>query len=1167
MEDHHASASDAAHHHAWPEQPSAVPDGSLRPPDDPSDASGPRPAPRPHVPRVHLPALSPRPVLVQRRGSEPSLSAGSYREQRRFAVRSAAQLDDAAGANDAGDASADAGPASTRDDGAAELSSGAVGPTARAPSEVEADAAPVSTTAEDANDDAFDASTIVTKSSTGSLSRPPSRFQLPRMLTSRFGLQSRIHPVAYAAESADRESADDSTAAEPASSEPAAPLKSSRAVVLDPKPVHVIKPGTLHQPPRTITHSHRSVYVRTQESLKEMFEGTREPSSVRVFHRVSLVAILASILALALETCDGPNHGSADPGYPWLPGAHGYDALDLLFTVIFTVELLARAVYHRFSRRLLKDAATWIDLLAVSPWYIETAFRTARDTGHTMHYVSLLRLLRILRIVIILRGNDSSKILYAAIKASVRPLSITMFFLFTLVMILATAIFYAEPCDNVTTCPFTDIFNSAYFMMVTVATVGYGNQVPSKDNIPALLLSCVAMIFGQLYFAMPLAIVGNNFQDMYEHFQLKTRRKNRPQDTTLSPFDSVKLHRKSQRLCEIQFHFLDAWRVIQLNINKLLRQSRELAARGVTDDVVQAQSVRNAKIKEACDKFMTVHAEACELLQTFVPHKQRRRHSSLSEMPSDSMLSQVYSRARRVIAKARHRSNEVSVSTDPRAVSMTARGRLWLVLECPDSSPLARSINKVMVAFAIMSVITYFSQSLPELRRSGIEVPACEAVVQQYCWDYGVASMDGGCFVRHSNSTADFSRPLEFACTDIEANPECYGAGVNTGSRGEGSLPCDKLFAATGVEYICYRPQCVQTDPLINMEPNWIYIEWFFGIVFSVELVLRFYVSRRRRHFLNDLYNVFDVLAVLPFIFDFVEYVFKGVAPAYAIVANQPSFFSVVRVLKTMRILKLTRGLPPGKRVLIQDREKTIITDMVHSTWLAIVTFTAVGYGDMRPRTPVGRLFTIGVAVLGTIYTAMPITLVGTKFHSLYVKHVERASLRRGGSSASWKTRRNMLRSQRQDETMTRGQDEDEDYLATLIKQAIPFALNEGDLLVVAHFQAMRRTMQNLQRHLSNLSEVGNDMNRRRSAENVAAAAGASSQPAARKTDSIERAIEEKSSAILDTLLQFSSLVAKLQDAPQFFEAIIPEDNPLQDASNPELGGMLSAKLQSRLLR
>ncbi|GLD94019.1 hypothetical protein PINS_up002630 [Pythium insidiosum] len=201
---------------------------------------------------------------------------------------------------------------------------------------------------------------------------------------------------------------------------------------------------------------------------------------------------------------------------------------------------------------------------------------------------------------------------------------------------------------------------------------------------------------------------------------------------------------------------------------------------------------------------------------------------------------------------------------------MTARGRLWLVLECPDSSPLARSINKVMVVFAMLSVLTYFSQSLPELRRFGIEVLACEEVVQDYCSLHGVAALDKGCFVRLEDGDVDFSRPLDFFCDESTSNTSttCYAAGVNTGSLAPGSLPCASLFEPPAATYICNRPQCVQSEPLINMEFNWIYIEWFFGIIFSVELLLRFYVSRARRRFLNDLYNVFDVLAVLPFIFD-----------------------------------------------------------------------------------------------------------------------------------------------------------------------------------------------------------------------------------------------------------------------------------------------------------
>jgi hypothetical protein len=42
-----------------------------------------------------------------------------------------------------------------------------------------------------------------------------------------------------------------------------------------------------------------------------------------------------------------------------------------------------------------------------------------------------------------------------------------LFFLITVVMVFATAIFYAEPCYDLSTCTFTDIFNAGYFVMVT----------------------------------------------------------------------------------------------------------------------------------------------------------------------------------------------------------------------------------------------------------------------------------------------------------------------------------------------------------------------------------------------------------------------------------------------------------------------------------------------------------------------------------------------------------------------------------------------------------------------------------------------------------------------------------------------------------------------------
>ncbi|KAL3674350.1 hypothetical protein V7S43_000306 [Phytophthora oleae] len=211
---------------------------------------------------------------------------------------------------------------------------------------------------------------------------------------------------------------------------------------------------------------HRMIYFRTKKELSDLFVLAPVSLWGRRFNRLVFVLILLGFVDLAIETCDGPNMGSTDPGYPYLPSEKDHEIYDGLFAGFFTLEFLARIIQTKNIRAFVHDPYMWLDLIGISPWYISRIFE-AVGNGVDEHYINLLRLLRTVRLALILRHYEQSKIMYLAIKASLRPLSITLFFLFTLVMILATAIFYAEPCYNVETCTFTDIFNSAYFVMLT----------------------------------------------------------------------------------------------------------------------------------------------------------------------------------------------------------------------------------------------------------------------------------------------------------------------------------------------------------------------------------------------------------------------------------------------------------------------------------------------------------------------------------------------------------------------------------------------------------------------------------------------------------------------------------------------------------------------------
>lgn len=645
---------------------------------------------------------------------------------------------------------------------------------------------------------------------------------------------------------------------------------------------------------------HRIVFAHAQKTVAEIFGQPKEAIWVKALNRAMFVLIVLNFAVMALETCDGKNFAGSDPGYPYLPTEATYRAVDAVLSVIFSLELLSRVAAQRFAKAILFDPFTIADFVALLPWYCQLVLNAVGVTfsldamDAKAHSVALFRLVRAVRLGNVLRQHDQTRILYLSIRASLRPLGITMFFLFTLIMLLATALFYAEPCYNVQTCQFTDIFNSAYFIMVTyvlrlgacvvrrrlhsptslstvlcsVATVGYGNQVPSLNNWASVFVTGVAMIFGQMYFAMPVFIIGNNFQSTYENFQWNNKRKLRQLDDTLSSFDAQELHAHVVQLTTTQFHLLDAWRVVQLNIQKMVRKSK--APDAGTKDGAAAQKQRLAKINDVAAKLLNVHSEACELLQVFVPHKKKQVAAS-SETAQDSVFAHIYVRARRAMARAKTRDNAASLgSRDASAMAQTLRGRLWLLLEVPDSSQPAMVINRIMVAFAVLSIFVFCCESLPELSSTGVDTAACRRVVHDYCKKTGFVGTswsgpDPGCFVRDASGAADFTKRIDFTCADADAALSCYGNGWNFGSLDPAMPSCTDVFDAAGVSLICYRQQCNEIATIVDMGPYWIYIEWTFGLAFTLELVLRFVASQERAQLLRDFYIAFDILSVAPF--------------------------------------------------------------------------------------------------------------------------------------------------------------------------------------------------------------------------------------------------------------------------------------------------------------
>jgi voltage-gated potassium channel len=184
-------------------------------------------------------------------------------------------------------------------------------------------------------------------------------------------------------------------------------------------------------------------------------------------------------------------------------------------------------------------------------------------------------------------------------------------------------------------------------------------------------------------------------------------------------------------------------------------------------------------------------------------------------------------------------------------------------------------------------------------------------------------------------------------------------------------------------------------------------IELISLVVFTVEYGLRVWVavehapyrhlkkSAARLRFVTSPFGIVDLLAVVPF-----WLAFAG-----------PADLRVVLIFRFVRFLKLARYSPSMRSLLaalyserralfgcfvILMGATTVAASIMHlvegkvqpqnfgtipdAMWWAIVTLSTIGYGDVVPVTPAGKLVAAATGMTGLIMMAMPIGIVATAF-------------------------------------------------------------------------------------------------------------------------------------------------------------------------------------------
>ena len=178
-----------------------------------------------------------------------------------------------------------------------------------------------------------------------------------------------------------------------------------------------------------------------------------------------------------------------------------YDALftrfEWFFTVLFSLEYLARLVCVRHPLKYATSFFGVIDLLSVLPTYLALFFPEV----YALVDVRVLRLLRVFRVFKLAAYVAEYQSLAQALAASRRKILVFLSAVVMLVLILGTVMYVVEGPAN----GFTSIPTSVYWAITTVTTVGFGDITPKTDL--GRFIASLMMLMGWGTLAVPTGIV------------------------------------------------------------------------------------------------------------------------------------------------------------------------------------------------------------------------------------------------------------------------------------------------------------------------------------------------------------------------------------------------------------------------------------------------------------------------------------------------------------------------------------------------------------------------------------------------------------------------------------------------------------------------------------
>ncbi len=198
-------------------------------------------------------------------------------------------------------------------------------------------------------------------------------------------------------------------------------------------------------------------------------------------------AIIISLLVIMLDSVQSIHDEYTDL----------LDVVEWCFTLLFTLEYLARIICSPNPWRYIKSFMGIIDLVSILPSFVALVIPEA----YALLDVRIMRLLRIFRILKMAGYVEEYQWLLISVADSRRKIGVFLSIIMALVVILGTMLYVVEGPAN----GFTSVPTAIYWAISTVTTVGFGDITPKTDI--GRFIASVMMVFGWGILAVPTGIV------------------------------------------------------------------------------------------------------------------------------------------------------------------------------------------------------------------------------------------------------------------------------------------------------------------------------------------------------------------------------------------------------------------------------------------------------------------------------------------------------------------------------------------------------------------------------------------------------------------------------------------------------------------------------------